>query len=112
MLTDDFLSGIMEHILNFHKRTGVDVGYHSSNLHPADDEGRVGASGIDKTFTLQRVLEIAYKMDERPNIIVKAGPNAKWYLKRFSQELIENAIQQQEWIDTSRCTMYVIEWDA
>jgi hypothetical protein len=101
----------MEHIAMMQKREGVDVGYHSSNIHPADREGCVGLSGIDKTFTLERILELAYKMEEKPNIIIKSGPNAKWYLKRFPKDGIEGEIQKQNWRDTSRCVMYIIEWD-
>ena len=94
------------------KRIGVDVGYHSSNIHPADREGCVGKNGIDKSFTLEKLVELAYKMENKPNIIIKAGPNAKWYLKRFSKDSIENEIQKQSWRNTSRCTMYIIEWDS
>ena len=101
----------MEHIAMMQKREGVDVGYHSSNIHPADREGCVGKNGLDKTFTLARILDLAYKMEEKPNIIIKAGPNAKWYLKRFPKEVIEGEIQKQNWRDTSRCVMYIIEWD-
>ena len=94
------------------KRIGVDVGYHSSNIHPADREGCVGKNGIDKSFTLEKLVELAYNMENKPNIIIKAGPNAKWYLKRFSKDSIENEIQKQSWRNTSRCTMYIIEWDS
>jgi hypothetical protein len=77
-----------------------------------DREGCVGVSGIDKSYTFEMVLNLAYKMEEnRPNIIVKAGPNAKWYLKRYPIEVIEEEITKQEWRDTSHCTMYIIEWD-
>ncbi len=93
------------------KRQGVDVGYHSANIHPADREGCVGKNGIDKTFTLEKMIELAYKMPNKPNIIIKAGPNAKWYLKRFPKDVIESEIQKQTWRDTSRCIMYIIEWD-
>lgn len=101
----------MEHIKQITKRVGADVGYHSSNLHPANREGCVGKSGIDKNYTLGQVIELAYKMDEKPNIIIKAGPNAKWYLKRFSLDSINEEIERQQWRDLSRSTMYVIEWD-
>jgi hypothetical protein len=101
----------MEHIAMMRKRQGVDVGYHSANIHPADREGCVGKNGIDKTFTLEKMIELAYKMPNKPNIIIKAGPNAKWYLKRFPKDVIESEIQKQTWRDTSRCIMYIIEWD-
>ncbi len=95
----------------YEKRQGADIGYHCDNIHPSDGEGCVGKSGIDKTFTLERIIDLAYKMVEKPNIIIKAGPNAKWYLKKFPKDLIEMGIQKQNWRDVSRSTMYIIEWD-
>lgn len=102
----------MEHITLMETRIGVDVGYHESNLRPANGEGCVGADGLDKTLSLGRILEIAYRMDPKPNIIVKAGPRAKWYLKRCPRGLIDAEIEKQRsWRDTSRCIMRIIDWD-
>ena len=102
----------MEHISQFQKRIGCDVGYHNSNLHPADGVGRVGKSGMDKNLTLGQMLEIAYKMEEKPNILIKAGPNAKWYIKKFDPRVIEDEIEKQRaWRNISNVTMYIIEWD-
>lgn len=102
----------MNHIASFEKRLGVDAGYHSSNIYPANGEGRVGKGGIDKNYTLVEIIELAYRIEERPNIIVKAGLDAKWYLKRFQKhELDEEIEKQSKFKDTSRCTMYIIEWD-
>ena len=103
----------MEHMTKYEKRNGVDVYYGDKySLHPANGEGRVGESGIDKSFTLERVVALAYQMVEKPNIIIKAGPNAKWYLKRCPKDEIEREIEkQQAWRDVSRCTMHIIEWD-
>jgi hypothetical protein len=92
-------------------RKGVDIGYHSSNIEPIDREGCVGVRGIDKSFTIDMVLELAYKMDNKPNVIIKGGPNAKWYLKRFQKEVIDEEIEKQKWRDTSRCTMFIIDWN-
>ena len=51
-------------------------------------------------------------MKEKPNIIVKAGPRAKWYLKKFDKKLIEKEIEKQKsWRDVSRCTTWIIDWD-
>ena len=93
------------------KRTSVDAGYHKFNVHPADKEGCVGTCGIDKTFTLERVMSIAYRMPEKPNIIIKAGKNAKWYLKCIPHDTLDREIEKQQWRNTSRCTMWIIEWD-
>jgi hypothetical protein len=101
----------MDYVKNIEIRKGVDVGYHDSNIEPLNRERCVGKSGIDKTLILQDVLNLAYKIDERPNIIIKAGPNAKWYLKRSQQDRIEDDIKKQNWRDTSRCIMYIIDWD-
>ena len=102
----------MEHIQTIERRNGVDAGYHNSNIHPINREGCVGASGINKSFTFEMVLELAYKIDNKPNIIIKAGPNAKWYLKRFKKDTLDDEIEKQKkFRDTSRYTMYIIEWD-
>jgi hypothetical protein len=102
----------MEHIKIIERRAGCDIGYHNSNIHPINREGCVGISGIDKSYTFEMVLELAYKMgDARPNIIIKAGPNAKWYLKRFDRAIIDEEIEKQKWRNTSRCTMYIIDWE-
>ena len=101
----------MEHVNNIEKRKGIDVGYHSSNIHPINRDGCVGKNGIDKSFTFEMVLDLAYKMETKPNCIIKAGPNAKWYLKHFEKDTIPDEINKQNWRDTSRCTMYVVEWD-
>jgi len=101
----------MEHVTNIAARKGVDVGYHSSNIDPINREGCLGKTGIDKSYTFEMVLDLAYKIEIKPNIIIKAGPNAKWYLKRFPKEVIDDEISEQTWRDTSRCTMYIIDWN-
>ena len=103
----------MEHVRHIERRKGVDVGYgKNTNIHPVDREGCVGAAGINKSFTFEMVLEIAYKMQDKPNIIIKAGENAKWYLKRFDKNVIEDEINKQhQWRDITRSTMYIIDWD-
>ena len=93
-------------------RQGVDAGYTSSNLYPANGEGRVGKHGIDKGYTLEQVILLARSMEEKPTIIIKAGENAKWYLKRFSMEDLPSEIEkQQQWRAerVARCTMYIID---
>lgn len=101
----------MEYIKTFQKRKCVDIGYTNDNIHPVNGEGRVGKSGINKEFTLPQMVELAYSMEEKPNILIKAGPNAKWYLKKFDTKVLDSEIEKQNWRDTSRCTMYIIEWD-
>jgi hypothetical protein len=100
----------MDKISRLEKYHGVDVGFGDNcNLEPLNGRGRVGKSGIDKTLTLGEVMELAYEI--RANIIVKGGRNAKWYLKRFDKNIIEEKIRKQEWRDTSRVTMWVVVWE-
>ena len=101
----------MNHVKKIEIRTRQDIGYHIDNLHPLDREECVGSAGINKSLTFEQVVELAYKMEPKPNIIIKAGPNAKWYLTRFQKDVIEYEIEKQKWRDTSRCFMYIIEWD-
>ena len=101
----------MEHVKKFEKRIGVDVGWHESNIVPIDREGCVGKAGIDKSFSLQRIMEIAYKLEPKPNLLIKGGKNAKWYLKRCPIDLIESKNEKQQWRDTSRVILYIVEWD-
>tara|TARA_Y100000389_G_scaffold199991_1_gene239504 strand:+ start:218 stop:517 length:300 start_codon:yes stop_codon:yes gene_type:complete len=98
----------MEYAKSINKLKGCDVGYHD-DLEPLGGVGRVGKSGIDKTFSLEKVSILAYQI--KANIIIKAGNNAKWYLKRIHPENIDSAIEKQKWRDTSRVTMWIIEWD-
>jgi hypothetical protein len=99
----------MDNIKTITRRSGVDIGYHNTNLHPENRQGCVGESGIDKNYTFEQVLELAYNMKEKPNIIVKAGRNAKWYLKKIQIEEIESAIEKQKWRKTHNYEMYIIE---
>tara|TARA_A100001037_G_scaffold304412_1_gene341133 strand:+ start:1453 stop:1761 length:309 start_codon:yes stop_codon:yes gene_type:complete len=102
----------MEHFKNIEKRLGCDIGLINCDLHPEDGEGRVGKSGLDKTLKLNEILEIAYKMnDPRPNIIIKGGKNAKWYLKYCRIDKLDKEIEKTKFRDTSRCTMFIITWD-
>ena len=105
----------MESFSRITRRAGVDVGYHESPIHPSDGEGRVGKRGMNKTLTFNQILELAFKTKDnegnRANIIIKAGKNAKWYLKYCPFERIDASIEAQKWRDTSRATMYIIEWN-
>lgn len=103
-----FKLNIMEYTIT--KFNAVDVGFHSSNIEPKDGIGRVGKAGIDKSFTLEQMIEIA--KESNANIIVKGGENAKWYLKRVEdKDALYKGIESQEWRDTSRCTMWYIQWN-
>lgn len=101
----------MDHVKTFRKINGVDAGYHDSVIHPANREGCVGARGIDKHYNREQVFDLAHRMNPKPNIIIRAGPNAKWYFKIIPIQSLVAEIQNQTWRDTSRCTMYVLEWE-
>ena len=104
----NFLCIKMEYIRTLNRLDGVDVGYHESPLEPLNGVGRVGKKGIDKNFKLEKLIQLAYEI--KANIIVKAGPNAKWYLKTCEIKNLAKEIKKQEWRDTSRVKMWVIEW--
>ncbi len=104
----------MEHIKRFEKKYGIDVGMNNS-VEPENREGCVGSRGIDKNYTLDMVFKLAYNMNVKPNIVVKSGSNAKWYLKCIDKDLIEDLkkdkVEIPKWRDTSNCILYIIEWD-
>ena len=100
----------MNYIRTIEKRNGVDVGYHTSVLEPLNRRGCVGKRGINKNYSLEEVLELAHEIGA--NIIIKAGQNAKWYLKKFDREIIDQEIEKQNWRDTSRATMWIIELET
>lgn len=101
----------MEHFRNIERRDGVCIGY-KDDLHPEDGRGRVGKSGFDKTLRLNDIIDIAYTMENpRPNIIVKGGPNAKWYLKYCEEDKIDDKIEKTKWLKQAKmCTTYIIKW--
>ena len=99
----------MEHIIRLERRYGVDTGYHGSDLEPLNRVGRVGKAGIDKNYTLEQVMKLAYEI--RANIIIKAGENAKWYLKRCLPNEIDDKIEKQKWRDMKGYKMWIIEWE-
>jgi hypothetical protein len=82
------------------------------HLHPEDREGCVGKAGINATYTLDMVKEIAYRMNEKPNIIIKSGKNAKWYIKKCPKDEIIKEIEVMRnsnyYKNLLRCTMYVL----
>ena len=102
----------MEHFKTIEKRDGCDVGMINCDLHPEDKRGCVGKSGLDKNLLLHELVEIAFTMtNPRPNIIIKAGKNAKWYLKHYELSELEEAIEKtKQYRDTIRATMYIITW--
>ena len=100
----------MDHFRNIERRDGVDLGY-KKDLRPEDNKWIVGKEGLDKRLKFNEVIDIAYTMNNhRPNIIIKAGKNAKWYLKYCSFDKIDEQIEKNKWRDCSRCTMYIITW--
>jgi len=104
----------MEHVEKYETRFGANL-KHGRDLHPADREGCVGNVGIDKTYTLEMVIGIAFKMPRKPNILIKAGENAKWYIKECHPNDIDFEIEKARLAprggkSVHRCTMYIITW--
>ena len=101
----------MDHFTKIEKRLGCDIG-RQNDLHPKDGKWRVGKSGFDKTLKLTDMIELAHTMENpRPNIVIKAGKNAKWYLKYCEVDKIDEQIKKTEYRDCSRSIMYIITWD-
>tara|TARA_Y100000389_G_C17270472_1_gene417702 strand:+ start:512 stop:784 length:273 start_codon:yes stop_codon:yes gene_type:complete len=90
----------MEHISSFEKRFGVDIGF-------GNFVGQL--LKFEKTSTLQEVMEAAHEI--KANVIIKAGKNAKWYVKSCPEDRIQSEINKQTWRDTHRATMWIIKWD-
>ena len=68
----------------------------------------MGKSGLDKNLSLEKILEIMYKINRKPNIIIKA----EVLKKRCSKNLIYAEIEKQiSWRYISRSTMWIIDWD-
>ena len=97
---------MLEQLKYFEIKEGVDIGYNNSNIqHPKylnSDKRK------NKNLKLEEMLILAKELNS--NIIIKAGKNAKWYIKKCNKEFIEKEIEKQKWRDTSRCKMYIIEF--
>ena len=86
----------MEHFERIQKKRGCDLG-RGIDIHPEDGTGRVGKSGFNKQLQLNDLIEIAYTIkNPRPNIIIKAGQNAKWYLKYCDLSLVDEKYNKQK----------------
>ena len=101
-----------ELVTKLEKRIGVTVGFKNTSSYDAlEYEGRVGKHGFDANLRLDTMMEIASRMENRPNIIVKGGIHAKWYLHLVPSEKIDAAIDKQRWRNNSfNSTMWIIEW--
>ena len=97
---------MLEQLKYFEIREGVDIGYNNSNIqHP---KYLNSDKGFDKNLKLEEMLILAKELNA--NIIIKAGKNAKWYIKKCNKEFIEKEIEKQKWRDTSRYKMYIVEF--
>lgn len=105
------LKASSKHTMDYIKIEHADLKW-GKNLHPADGEGRVGKQGIDANYTLDMLKAIAFRMPEKPNIIIKAGKNAKWYIKKCPKneiiieiEKMRNSVYGE---NTKLATTYVL----
>lgn len=74
-----------------------------------------GNCGINKLYTFEQVIQVMceFPIEKRPNVAVKAGKKAMWYLKKCPEEEIE--VEQEKArrsgnANLKRCTMFVITW--
>ena len=99
------------HFKYFEIKEGCDVGFNDNIPHP-DYPFTSKTVGYPKNLTLNKMLKLA--KDVNANILIKAGKNAKWYIKRYAKEEITERIQKQNtWREgrVKRCTMYYFEWE-
>ena len=103
----------MDHFTKIEKKLGCDIG-RSNGLHHEDGKWRVGKEGVNKNLRLNDLVELAYTMDNpRPNIIIKGGKDAKWYLKYCIADKIDEQIKKpyNRRDNVARCIMYIITWE-
>ena len=66
----------MDQFKTITRRDGVDVGYHNSPVNPPNNQYCVGKRGLDKTLSLEQIIDVAYNTYDsnknRVNIIIKA----------------------------------------
>ncbi len=99
----------MQHVQTIEKRIGWDV--ESPNIEPVNGEGCVGKGGIDKSYTLEMVIDLASKIPEKPNVIVRTGKKSKWYLKKIELNDIDRKRRPASWSNIENYTMYIIKWE-
>ena len=79
--------------MEFYKKCEQRVGCDISSSHDIKNyeciDGSKGKAGINKNYTLEQVMFIAYNHIDKPNIITRKGVNSKWYLKKVPCNLIE-----------------------
>jgi len=98
---------------------GVDLDFKNdrNDVHPDDEYATDGKSGLLACLTLQEAINICSRMNPRPNVIIKAGPKAKWYFKGpyprsdIGPLVEQNAKKKWREKDTARRIMYVIVWN-
>lgn len=106
----------MDHFQYIEKRKQSNL-KHGDDKHPKNSlknvYPRVGVSGYDKNLKLNDLIEISYNYfdNPKPNIIVKAGQNAKWYLKYCNYNDIDHEIDKVSFNNKCKCTMYIIKWE-
>lgn len=101
----------MEHISSLTRKLSADVGFRGKEDINIEHPFRVGASGYDKNLNLSQIVEIAYSINPKPNIIVKPGPNRKWYIKNIPYNEIEESISHANTRrNNEKSTLWIISW--
>jgi hypothetical protein len=89
----------MEHIISSKKLLEADVSLNKNQ------------QSFDKNYTLDEMYQIMWLMEIRPNILVKSGKNAKWYVKWIDPTTIEYRIaKQKKFRNLKGYVMWIIEW--
>lgn len=70
-----------------------------------------GKNGFDKNMSLDEVITIIAK-PKGANLIIKPGPNAKWYVKNVSIDDARKTILDgdKDYIALKNSKCYVVEW--
>lgn len=55
----------------------------------------IGKNGFDKTLTIEEVIE-HIAIPYGGNVIVKAGKNAKWYVKNIPFEVVDSSVRTKD----------------
>lgn len=71
----------------------------------------IGNNGFDKHMSLEEVIQ-KIAIPKKANLIIKHGPNAKWYVKQVPIEEIDKTLREKtkNYIYNGRSTSYRLSW--
>ena len=92
---------------------GIDIGWSVSNPereYMGAHEERRGKNGFNGELDLDQMLAISYTFEPRPNVIVKGGPNSKWYIKLIPINEVHDFDKQKWRSGLKNALLWIIEW--